>query len=234
MAKSTHRSSSKRSPNKAHGIELDSYNDGVAGFSGNAHRLSPMIQPRDSFEVHFTPPRSGTFMYHSHVDEVRQQASGLEGALIVRDGPGSAPADRDDYVFFIKTARDVTNPAFPLEINGTTSPDTVVMRAGRTARLRFASLTQFSPNATVSLTTRADSAPAGVRDTMIVQWRPVAKDGRDLPATARAERLAKQVVTMGETYDFEYTPTQRGRLRLEVREGGVAGKLMVRVPIRVE
>ncbi|HTE47958.1 MAG TPA: multicopper oxidase domain-containing protein [Gemmatimonadaceae bacterium] len=217
-----------------HGIELESYNDGVPGFSGAGDRISPIIQPRDSFEVHFTPPRSGTFMYHSHVDEVRQQMAGLEGALIVRDAPGSAPPANDDYMFFIKAARDVTHPALPLEINGTTSPDTVVMHAGRTARLRFASLTQFNPNATVSLTARPESSDAGVRDTMIVQWHPLAKDGRDLPVAARAERLAKQVVTMGETYDFEYLPTQRGLLRLEVREGGVAGKLLVRVPIRVE
>jgi hypothetical protein len=108
------------------------------------------------------------------------------------------------------------------------------MHAGRPTRLRFASLTQFNANATVSLTARPDSSASGVRDTMLVEWRPLAKDGRDMPATARGARVAKQVITMGETYDFEYLPTQRGLLRLEVREGGVAGKLLVRVPIRVE
>ena len=35
---------------------------------------------------------------------------------------------------------------------------------------------------------------------------------------------------MGETYDFEYTPQQRGTLRLEVR----TSQLVARVPIRVE
>ena len=56
-----------------HGIELDSYFDGVAGFSGDPRRLSPVIAPSDSFEARFTPPRSGTFIYHTHVDEPRQQ-----------------------------------------------------------------------------------------------------------------------------------------------------------------
>jgi len=55
-----------------HGIELDSYFDGVAGFSGKSGRISPAIAPRDSFEARFTPPRSGTFIYHTHLDEVRQ------------------------------------------------------------------------------------------------------------------------------------------------------------------
>ena len=41
-----------------HGIELESYFDGVAGFSGNASRASPIIAPADSFEARFTPPRA--------------------------------------------------------------------------------------------------------------------------------------------------------------------------------
>jgi hypothetical protein len=33
-----------------HGIELDSYYDGVAGFAGHPGRIAPAIAPRDSFE----------------------------------------------------------------------------------------------------------------------------------------------------------------------------------------
>ena len=68
-----------------HGIELDSYYDGVAGFAGHPGRIAPAIAPRDSFEARFTPPRSGTFIYHPHADEVRQQQAGMSGALIVVD-----------------------------------------------------------------------------------------------------------------------------------------------------
>jgi hypothetical protein len=56
-----------------HGMELESYFDGVAGLSGSAKHLAPLIAPNDSFVARFTRPRSGTFMYHSHVDDVRQQ-----------------------------------------------------------------------------------------------------------------------------------------------------------------
>jgi FtsP/CotA-like multicopper oxidase with cupredoxin domain len=213
-----------------HGIEVeDSYVDGVPGFSGEGRRLSPAIAPGDSFEVRFTPPRAGTFMYHAHVDELREQLGGLEGALIVRD-PGSAPPS-DDHVFFLKGfAYDTAT--HPSEINGETNPDTVVLHVGRPARFRLLNLSTPYPVARFSLTARPDSAFAGgaVIDTMVVSWRPVAKDGFDLPGTMQVSRPARQVVTMGETYDFEYTPQQRGTLRLEVRNG----QLLVRVPIRVE
>ncbi|MGI8498113.1 MAG: multicopper oxidase domain-containing protein, partial [Gemmatimonadaceae bacterium] len=51
-----------------HGIELESFYDGVAGWSGAGSRVAPMIAPRDSFIVRFTPPRAGTFIYHTHLD----------------------------------------------------------------------------------------------------------------------------------------------------------------------
>jgi len=222
-----------------HGIELeDSYMDGVAGVTGTGSHLSPAVAPNDSFEARFTPPRSGTFMYHAHVNEVRQQSGGMVGALIVRD-PG-AVASPDEHVFFLKGSRLGPNADDPLDINGEANPDTIVLHVGHAARLRFMSLSSVNPNATVWLTARPDSAFINPDDTMLVRWRPVAKDGADLPAAARGERPAHQIVSMGETYDFEYVPRQRGTLRLEVRTAnpppgfGKSGKLLVRVPIRVE
>jgi hypothetical protein len=39
---------------------------------------------------------------------------------------------------------------------------------------------------------------------------------------------------MGETYDYEIVPARKGELRLEVRQAGQQGRLLVRAPIRVE
>jgi hypothetical protein len=40
---------------------------------------------------------------------------------------------------------------------------------------------------------------------------------------------------MGETYDFEFTPTRRGeQLRIEVRGAPATATLLARVPVRVE
>jgi FtsP/CotA-like multicopper oxidase with cupredoxin domain len=216
-----------------HGIELESYYDGVAGLSGAPTRLAPIIAPGDSFEARLTPPRSGTFMYHSHVDDVVQQTAGLVGALVVQDGsPGPRP---DEHEIFLKGSRGYGTPrTSPLDVNGSMNPDTIVIHAGRPARLRFMSLSLQNPNATVVLTARADSAFRNVPDTLVARWTPVAKDGADLPTGARVPRLARQIIAMGETYDFSYSAPQRGDMRIEIRGAGPRGALLARVPVRVE
>jgi hypothetical protein len=221
-----------------HGIEVeDSYMDGAPGFSGEGQHLTPAIAPGDSFVARFTPPRSGTFMYHAHIDELREESGGLEGALIVRD-PG-APPSPDDHVFFLKDSH-LADVEGPLEINGQLHPDTVVLHVGTPARLRILSLTQhhYSLTPVVSLTARADVSRPPERDTGLARWRPIAKDGADLPGGARTLRDARQMISMGETYDFEYTPHERGMLYLDVRPVSpvtpLGGRLLIRVPIRVE
>jgi manganese oxidase len=215
-----------------HGIELESYFDGVPGFSGTPVRLAPIIAPQDSFEVLMTPPRSGTFMYHSHVDEPRQQRAGLAGPLIVRDRTDMNR--RDDFVFFIKNARagGFAGPEF--EINGKTNPDTLVLQAGRRYRLRLIGLQVSNPNAETTVTARADSVLGNPRDTLLIQWRPLAKDAIELQQAEQTLRDARQVVTMGETYDFAFVPTKAGQLRMQVRVSVPRPRLMVRLPIRVE
>ncbi len=204
-----------------HGIELeDSYMDGVPGVSGEGTRLTPEIAPGDSFEARFTPPRSGTFMYHAHVDEPREEQAGLEGAVIVRE-PGVGPSP-DEHEFFFKGGG----------INGERNPDTVVLHAGRPARLRFFNLANWEVMTFFSLTSRPDSALRLANDTLLVRWRRLAKDGFDLPSAQQLPRAARQLVSMGETYDFEYTPVQQGTLRLELR--GPEGQLLFRVPIHIE
>jgi len=217
-----------------HGIELESYYDGVAGFGGLGKRISPIIAPLDSFEARFTPPRAGTFIYHSHVDEPRQHRAGLVGALIVVDP--ARPDTSDDRIFVLKSARQFPTGPTTLEVNGSSRPDTVRLRVGQRYRLRFLDVTTVVTSASVTLTARPDSAFATRSETMLAEWRPLAKDGADLPAQARAPRAARQVMGMGETYDFEFTPGSAGTMHVEVRVAAPVGplRLLVRVPVRVE
>ena len=62
-----------------HGIELESFPDGVPGWSGTPDHLLAPIAPGDSFIAEFTPPRAGTFIYHSHAHELFQIPGGLYG-----------------------------------------------------------------------------------------------------------------------------------------------------------
>lgn len=216
-----------------HGVEVeDSYVDGAPGFSGAGRHLAAAVAPGDSFVARFTPPRSGSFMYHAHLDERREEMAGIDGALIVRD-PG-APPDPDDHVIFLKGEEG--DGAHPAEINGRSDPDTIVLRVGRPARFRLLNLSGGTGTGAPVfwLTARRDSVADAVADTMLVRWQPVAKDAFDLPPAARAPRLAEQILAVGETFDAVYTPTTRGTLRLEVRAGAGRHALFVRVPIRVE
>jgi len=214
-----------------HGMELDSYYDGVAGFGGIDRRISPIIAPRDSFEARFTPPRAGTFIYHTHANEPVQHRAGLLGALIVVDSALGVPGD--DHTIFLKTARAGLQATPVFDVNGQTNPDTIVLHVGQPARLRLISLALLNPNAAVQVTARQDSVPVLRMDSLLVEWRPLAKDGADLPEASRTPRRARQTMAMGETYDFELTPERTGMLRIEIR-GGLGGRLLARVPVRVE
>src|SRR5262249_44965820 len=52
-----------------HGLELESYYDGVHGWSGEPARVAPGVEPGGTFTVRMTPPRTGTFIYHTHLHD---------------------------------------------------------------------------------------------------------------------------------------------------------------------
>ena len=202
-----------------HGIELESYFDGVAGFSGQATRLSPVIEPRDSFEVRFTPPRSGTFIYHTHAHELRQLRAGLSGALLVLE-PGQRYDSATDVPVLITTPRNAVDNGKVL-INGSLSPAPLDWRIGVRYRLRFINIHA----------TRAGLRGSLVSDSSLTTWRALAKDGITLDARHATTRPARQQVSVGETYDFEFTPRDSGDLKIEVRAAN--GLLLGVQPIRV-
>ncbi len=185
-----------------HGLELDSYYDGVAGWSGVGSRLNPAIMPRDSFIVRFTPDRAGTFIYHTHMEEAAQLSAGLYAPLIVLE-PGEtydADADRIFLVGWGGPGEDA--PPF---FNGSADPPPVDLRAGGTYRFRFINIT---PHSQQNVRLLDGAVP--------VRWRRLGKDGADLPPHQAIEVVAEQDVDAGETYDFEVTPSSPGELTLEV------------------
>lgn len=203
-----------------HGIELESYYDGVADWSGVPGRTAPQIAPGDSFVVRFTPRRAGTFIYHTHNDDRRQLASGLHGALIVLE-PGQPRDTTTDRIMLLDAGGPKLDAA-PL-LNGSGTPPPLDLQAGVTYRLRFINIT-------------ADDVKrlAMVADTTAEQWRAVGKDGADLPAAQTAPRPARVLMGPGETCDFEFTPRGAGELALEITTFRTRQKPSVmRVRVRV-
>jgi manganese oxidase len=200
-----------------HGLEIQSYYDGVPHHGGDAKRTTPLVQPNDSFIVKMTPPRAGTFIYHSHADEIRQQGGGLYGAFVVLPAGKQWDAEHDRPIVF-SDVRDTTNAVL---INGSVD-GTITVKAGETYRLRFINITLARPNLQVWLM-NWDTALA---------WNAVAKDGMDLPAVQAGTKPAKSFLTIGETLDVLFTPQQRGELTLSARAGG--GNLLGKQRLNVE
>jgi FtsP/CotA-like multicopper oxidase with cupredoxin domain len=202
-----------------HGIELQSYYDGVANFSGMGRHITPAIAPGDSFEARFTPPRSGTFIYHPHADEVRQQQAGLAGAIVVVDDPSRFDAEHDRVVLLTVPRREADRDH--VLINGSLAPAPLELRAGERYRLRIVDIHVYRPSMVVRL----------LRDTTLVRWRALAKDGMDLPPARATERPAIQQMGNGETYDYGISPSEAGDLRLTVSTA--TGIPLAALPMRV-
>jgi manganese oxidase len=206
-----------------HGLEIESYPDGVPNFSGMGAHIMPPIAPGDSFAAEFTPPRSGTFPYHSHLNELRQIGSGMYGAIIVTDGPRDPTRDHvivaggGGVPMFHKSG-----PAFLL-VNGRTFPRPIEMTVGDTNRLRIVSI-----HSDELLEFRLAS------DSTVIRWTPLARDGADLPTALRLPELARMEMGPGQTADFLYVPDRPGKLLLEVWIGATSIGTRVAVPIVVK
>lgn len=190
-----------------HGIELESYPDGVPGWSGSGRNILRPIPPRDSLTVRWTPPRAGSFMYHSHFNEAMQMGAGLYGPIIVLE-PGERFDPETDKLLFFGTAGTVVNVIagpFPNHVmNGKQQPEPLELKAGVRYRFRLFNLAGDLPTM-VSL--NADDQP--------VAWRPVAKDGYPLAKVQQVAKPAVVVFDPGEIYDFEFTPAEKGTLTLK-------------------
>lgn len=187
-----------------HGMELESYFDGVAGWSGADSKRSPMIAPRDSFVAVMSPPRAGTFMYHPHMDEEDQLFAGMYGPMIVLE-PGMTFDPSTDLIFMMGLS--LADGRRGESLNGARHFAPRELRVGQRYRLRFLNMNGASPGEALLHT---DSVPD--------RWTPLAKDGADIPLARRTEqpsRLAR--IGVGETYDFTWRPTQPGTVFLDVK-----------------
>lgn len=186
-----------------HGLEVDSYFDGVPGFSGAPSRLAPVIQPGDSFVVTMTPPRAGTFMYHIHSEQFDELNSGLYGPLIVLEAGQDWTPDKDHL--FVLSNGGPGDSHSTIFVNGSAMPEAIEMQRGVPQRLRFMSI---PANAEFSVRLLDGDQP--------VSWRQIARDGADFSADRIVESRALTRVDVGITKDFQFTPDKPGELILEV------------------
>lgn len=209
-----------------HGIELESYDDGVPGFGGTAGSVTPPIAARGRFTARFTPSRAGTFIYHTHWHDPGQLAGGIYGPIVVLE-PGEAYLPERDHIIVIglEGAYPAKDPLRdePFAINGERTPSALELERGVPHRLRFINITGDAVALTVQLASRFDP----------MRWTLIGKDGAATAPAQRTLRPARQLVAVGETYDFELPPLTggQGALWLELRR--VNGEQLLQWPVRL-
>lgn len=200
------------------GIELESYYDGVAGWTGTAQQTTPAINPGESFVARMAPPRAGTFIYHTHWHDQEQLENGIYGPLIVLPaGQRFDPESDKTFLFSLGAFQPFAGPL--LLINGHPQPGPLRLVTGTKHRFRLINISPNNVRMRTSL--RKEGSP--------VQWRIIAKDGADLPPAAATMQRAELGITVGETYDFEYEASTPQELAIEVYLPGPRLRVMQRL-----
>jgi hypothetical protein len=151
---------------------------------------------------------------------MRQIGSGMYGAIIVTDTPRDTTRDHlivaggGGLPMFYKQG-----PSFLL-VNGQQFPDKIHLTLGDTNRIRIVSI-----HADEILHFRLGT------EEQVAKWKPLARDGADLPASLRGVKPAALSMGPGETADFTFVPTQAGKMVLDV---WVEGGQHVTLPIEVQ
>jgi hypothetical protein len=107
-------------------------------------------------------------------------------------------------------------------LNGSTTPAALEMKAGERYRLRFINIHIFRPSMRMRL----------LGGDQLLTWRGIAKDGMDLPPDQSVIGPSEIQMGNGETYDFEFSPTTRGDIRLDITNA--LGDLLTRMPVHVK
>jgi FtsP/CotA-like multicopper oxidase with cupredoxin domain len=183
-----------------------------------------VIAPGDSFVARFTPPRAGTFIYHTHFDEERQVLAGLVGPLIVLE-PGERYDPTVDHTVLITSPTSFTDQQRLVLVGANNRPGPFTLRAGVPHRVRFINMTVRRPRLLLQL----------MHDRTELPWHPMAKDALPV-ASDRAGDAGLRQLAIGETLDVMITPEMPAELRLDVRIGGppeFPHPLLGSMPIRV-
>jgi len=182
-----------------HGIILPNGMDGVAGLNQKA------IPPGETFKYEFTLKQNGTFMYHSHADEMTQIGLGMEGFFIIHPRDGDNPPIDRDFAIFLHEWRVPMGAKTPIPFemldfnlftfNSVLYPTTesLVVKTGDRVRIRFGN---------VMMSTH----PIHIHGHEFLVTR---KGGKRLPPAAQSSEVTV-LVAPGETRDIEFIADNPG------------------------
>ncbi len=180
-----------------HSIELPNSQDGAAGDT------EPPTMPGETHVYEFTLYQSGTFMYHTGFNVMKQDSLGLGGILVVHPKRPKHKVDKDFSIMLQAWALLPGNPNPNLvtmdfnwfTFNGRSAPDIPVLRVkqGERVRIRIANLSM-------------DSHPIHIHG---YTWKVVGTEGGAIPEYAQWPGTTVNVAP-GTTRDVEFVAWNPG------------------------
>ena len=188
-----------------HGLEIDSWSDGVPNWSSSNGRTSPIIEPGSEFTYQLSLMRPGTFVYHSHLDDIYQLTKGLYGPMIVM-GENKKFNPKLDHFFILGWKNTDPVDANDLDINGWNEIPLQKAKTGEIHRLRVINIGPAG-NSRISMTKNGQP----------VTITTIAKDGADLPIRQQEDIERSDRLYVGETADFNFKPVESGIYELKIK-----------------
>jgi FtsP/CotA-like multicopper oxidase with cupredoxin domain len=182
-----------------HGILLPNGMDGVRGLT------QPGIQPGETFKYEFTLRQHGTYMYHSHYDDMTQLALGVMGMFIIHERNPKRSPDRD-FVYMLSEWKIVPGTMRPdpsemtdfnvFTLNARSYPGTapMVVKKGDLVRIRIGNLGAM------------DHHPIHLHGH---RYKLVATDGGDIAESAQWPQTTV-LVSVGSTRTIEFVADNPG------------------------
>jgi FtsP/CotA-like multicopper oxidase with cupredoxin domain len=183
-----------------HGLLVPSGMDGVAGLS------QKNIEPGETYKYEFQLRQHGTYMYHSHSDDMTQIGLGMMGMFIIHPrNPAGPKADRDFALMLSEWRIDVgTMRPNPMEMtdfnvltmNARVFPGTapLVAKYGERVKIRFGNLSAM------------DHHPIHLHG---YHWKVVETDGGAIPESAQWPETTV-LVAVGQTRAVEFIADNPG------------------------
>jgi manganese oxidase len=183
-----------------HGMLVPNGMDGVGGLNQKA------IAPGETFLYDFVLKHAGTFMYHSHHDEMTQMALGMVGMFVVHPSVARGPRIDRDFAIQLHEWRIDPGAKRPnpnemtdfnvLTMNAKAFPGTepLVVKKGERVRIRFGNLSAM------------DHHPIHLHG---YQFRITETDGGRIPESAQLPETTVLVAT-GTTRTIEFEANEPG------------------------
>ena len=183
-----------------HAIVLPNGMDGIGGLTQKA------INPGETFKYEFTVQQHGTFMYHSHHDDMTQIAMGLMGLFVIHPRNSKLPVPDRDYAIMLSEWRIIPGTYRPVStemtdfnmftMNGVSFPATepMVAKVGDRVRIRIGNLSAM------------DHHPIHFHGH---SFKIIATDGGDIPESAQWPE-STVLVPVGSTRTIEFIADNPG------------------------